>query len=413
MKRLNLAAALLTYASALCAAQPYLLEDFNDPEALEAREAVTVARKPAEFSLEPDGVTGGAVTVRLPGMVRVTLDPALLEATSHWDACNGISFMARGDGSDNWGCIELGGGGSNSRFTYSLYFPLADTGWHEVRAHFSELVSTDAALYGIGEPGMLPRSGIARITLGDRWTIHWNNAPRPEHSFSVDDLRLIADAPELPPAPAARPLEEVLRMMRDGEPVAIQCMGDSITAGTGLPDRDTQRYAVLLQRELRERLGHDGIVCYSRAVGGAKLNHGRAWYRRDFAGVEPDIVTIAYGYNDKSGAFPADYLRYSLDDYCRRIARVTDGTTAICAITTLPGGGSRFVMMDDYAQRIRDLTDERADVSCIDLAARIKAMGREAWGALLGDMAHPNEQGHEWLAEAIADWLIERMEGLQ
>ncbi|MGC9319213.1 MAG: SGNH/GDSL hydrolase family protein [Armatimonadota bacterium] len=412
MRRPALATALIVCATAICAAQPYLLEDFNSPEALEGREAVAATRTPAQFSLVPDGVTGGAISVRLPGMVRLDLDPALLEGNAEWDACNGVSLMVRGDGSESWGCIQFAGGGSNGGFSYSLYVSLRDRSWHEVRAHFSELVTADAALHGIGEPGMLPPSGIARITLGDRWTIHWNNQPMPEHSFSIDDVRLIADAPEPPPAPLARPLEEVLRMMRDRQPMTIQCMGDSITAGTGLPDRDTQRYAVLLQQRLRERLGYDGIVCYSRAVGGAKFNHGRAWYRRDFAGVQPDIVTIAYGYNDKSAGFPADYIRYCLEDYCLRIARVTDGAAAICPITTLPGGGPRFVMMDDYARQIRDFCAGREGIHCIDLAAQIKPMGREAWGALLGDMAHPNQQGHEWLADAIADWLIERMERL-
>ncbi len=180
-------------------------------------------------------------------------------------------------------------------------------------------------------------------------------------------------------------------------------MGDSVTAGTGLADRDNERYATRLQAILRERLGYNGVTCYSRAVGGAKLNDARFWWRRDFAGVQPDLVTIAYGYNDKSNTVPAEYYRYALEDYIDRIASVTGGGAAICPIATLPGAGHRFVMLDDYAQQVRELCAQRGDATCIDLAAGIKPMGREAWGELLGDLAHPTAEGHEWIANAIAD----------
>jgi lysophospholipase L1-like esterase len=313
--------------------------------------------------------------------------------------------MVRGDGSENWSRVAFG----NRSYMYEVYFPLANTEWHEVRVHFDELVGA-APIYDIGSFGMLPPSGIRNIRLGDRWYLTWNNYPMPEHSFSIDDVKLIADAPEPAPAPSPKALEEVLQKLRDREPVSIQCMGDSITAGTGLPDRDNQRYAVLLGQKLRERLGYDDIECYSRAVGGAKLTDARFWAPRDFHGVEPDLVTIAYGYNDKSGTYPVEFFTWAMNDYIDRIARLTDGGAAICPITTLPGGAHRFVMMDDFAQAVRDLADERGDVVPIDLAAQIKPMGRQAWMGYLGDLAHPNIEGHEWLANALADWIVERVD---
>jgi lysophospholipase L1-like esterase len=79
------------------------------------------------------------------------------------------------------------------------------------------------------------------------------------------------------------------------------------------------------------------VTCYSRAVGGAKVNDARFWWRRDFEGVAPDLVTIAYGYNP---------------------------------------------------------------------------MGATAWMTMLGDLAHPNAEGRRWPANALADWIMERVEGL-
>lgn len=411
MSRLIISIFATLFMGTVVCAQPFMLFSFDDQEALEARQGVKVTREPAQYQFIEEGASGTALQVTLPGQVALSADKTLLENSAPRDVCNGVSFMLRGDGSDKWGCITFAGFGSDMRYAYSLYVPLNNTQWHEVRAHFSEMVA-EAPVYPIGTPGMLPPSGVGTVMLGTRWGIWWNNAPMPEHSFAIDEIKLIADASTPPPPPMPRPLEDVLRLLRDHQPVTIQCMGDSVTAGTGLADRDRERYATVLQAILRERLGYDNIVCYSRAVGGAKVNDARCWVGRDFADVQPDLVTIAYGYNDKSNTVPADYYRYALNDYIDRIAHVTDGNAAICPITTLPGASHRFVMLDDFAQQVRELCAERGDVTCIDLAAQIKPMGREAWGELLGDLAHPNVQGHRWIANAIADWLIERVEAL-
>lgn len=403
-------AALLLLAALSAHATEFTLFDFDDRAAIEARQGLSVTKEPATCEFVTEGAAGSAVQVRLPGQVMALADPALLQSVEERNGCNGVAFMLRGDGSDNWGCVTFGGFGSDMRYSYSLYVPLKDTSWHEVRAPFEEMVS-EAAVYPIGTPGMLPAGGVGSLILGTRWTLVWNNAPMPEHSYAIDDVRVIDDAEPLGPAPTPRPLDDVLRRLRDRQPVSIQCMGDSITAGTGLADRDAERYATVLQGLLRERLGYDGVTCYSRAVGGAKVNDARFWWRRDFDGVAPDLVTLAYGYNDKSNTVPVDYYRYALSDYIDRIARATGGGAAICPITTLPGGAQRFWMLDDYAQAVRDLSAERGDVTCIDLAAQIKPMGVTAWMTMLGDLAHPNAEGHRWLANALADWIMERVEG--
>lgn len=410
MRRIAIVAALLV-AGLSAQATEFMLLDFNDPAALDARKGISVSKEPAAYEFVADGAGGSAVQVNLPGQVVALADGTLLQSVEERNGCNGVAFRLRGDGSDNWGCVTFCGFGSDMRYSYSLYVPLRDTTWHEVRAPFEEMVS-EASVYPIGAPGMLPPGGVGALILGTRWTLVWNNAPMPAHSYALDDVRVVDDATPLGPAPAPRPLDEVLRRLRDRRPVTIQCMGDSITAGTGLADRDAQRYATVLEGLLRARLGYDGVTCYSRAVGGAKLNDARFWWRRDFEGVQPDLVTIAYGYNDKSNTVPVDYYRYALNDYIDRIARATGGGAAICPITTLPGGAHRFWMLDDYAQAVRDLCAERGDVTCIDLAAQIKPMGVAAWMTMLGDLAHPNAEGHRWLANALADWIMERVEGL-
>jgi lysophospholipase L1-like esterase len=64
--------------------------------------------------------------------------------------------------------------------------------------------------------------------------------------------------------------------------------------------------------------------------------------------------------------------------------------------------------MDDYAQGVREVCAEQG-LECLDLASQIKPMGRLAWEQHLGDRAHPNAQGHEWLATKMADWVLRQV----
>jgi lysophospholipase L1-like esterase len=264
----------------------------------------------------------------------------------------------------------------------------------------------------MGSPGMAPPSGIATIVLGTRWYLLWNNEPMPEYTFSIDNIELITGAPDPQPVPAPRSADEVLRMMRDKQPVRIYCMGDSLTAGTGLADKYNEQYAAALQGLLRERLGYDEITVESRAVGGAKLVDARVWAVRDFAGDAPDLATICYGYNDKSAGQTKEFFKRSLKDYIVRICRLTGGNTAIVPITTLPGAQWRFVMLDDYAEDVREVCAAQG-LECLDLAAQTKSLGRMTWQTdYLRDRAHPTADGHRWLAERMAEWFVTRVEEL-
>lgn len=398
-------ALLLSIAGAVFA-QPFCLESFDDLPALEARKALRPDAE-ATYAAAPDAAVGaGALTVTLPPKMKVTIsvNPALLEGNDAWNQCDGLRFWVKGDGSDSYGCLAIGPAWPH---LYEVWFPLKDTSWHQLTYRLDELVCM-SEVYPIGAPGMPPPCGMATIVLGTRWYLLWNNEPMPTYSFSIDHIELITGAPVYPPPPPPRPLAEVLRMMKNHQPVRWYCMGDSITAGTGLADRYREQYAALLQGLLRERLGYDGISVQSRAVGGAKLVDARAWAVRDFAGDPPDLVTICYGYNDKSAAMSPQFFKYCLADYIDRICRLTGGHAAVVPITTLRGGKWRFTMMEDYAEATRQLCRER-DLACLDLSAEIAPLGRAGWEPMLGDLAHPNAQGHRWLAERMADWIMARI----
>jgi lysophospholipase L1-like esterase len=87
-----------------------------------------------------------------------------------------------------------------------------------------------------------------------------------------------------------------------------------------------------------------------------------------------------------------------------RIARQTDGATAVLLMTPIPGRGPRFVMMDDYAEGVRALAPRRGLPLC-DVHKVFKALGRDGLDAYFADQAHPNPRGHVLLAQQLADML--------
>ncbi len=392
----TLLSCLLCWLTVPLGAAPVVLDDCESIAGWKAAGGAAVAKAPSA------AVGQGALAVTLPGTVQRELSNRPLPGCLAWDTAAGLSFQVKGDGSDQFGCLAVGTSHAGA-YTYVAYFPLRDTNWHPVTVAWADFVP-ESQCEALGAPGGLPPSGINVLRFGSRWNIWHNNQPMPKVTFAVDQITVVEQAPAVGPAPKLRPFEDVVARLKAKQPVRIVCMGDSITAGTALANKDQDRYAVGVQQRLRDWLGSPGLTCVSRAVGGARLNDARAWVPRDFAGDPPDLVTVLYGYNDKSNTFCREYFKRSLLDYLERLARRTGGRTAVLLMATLPGTGPRFLMLDDFAEVVRQTAKEQG-LPCLDLHQAFKAIGREAIEDEFADMAHPNEAGHQRLADLIARYL--------
>jgi len=375
---------------------PVVLDDFEDLSGWK-----TYRGRGSLDKADTAAVGSGAIRVTFPGMVFKKLPPRPEREVIPWDGSAGLSFWVKGDGSDLFGCLAVSS--DRGRFPYVYYFPLKNTEWHQHKVSWEEF-APEGERYTLGSKGALPPSGIGGLRFGNRWTIHRNNERLPKHSYCIDQVQIEDEVPKPVPAPEMRPFADVADLLRTRKKIHVVCMGDSITAGSGLADKDNERYATVIQRVLRARLGYEDIIVESRAVGGAKLTDARAWTRRDFRGEPPDLVTILYGYNDKK-VYTCAYFKDSLNDYIDRIARVTDGKTAVLLLSTIPGTKFKFVMLDDFADAVRQTARERG-LACFDLDKVIKAIGRVEAEKYFADMAHPNKEGHEVIGKAIAGFLL-------
>ena len=88
------------------------------------------------------------------------------------------------------------------------------------------------------------------------------------------------------------------------------------------------------------------------------------------------------------------------------IARKTSGRTGILLLTTPPGTGPAYSLLDGFAQAVRELGEQRK-VTVFDLFRVMKQAGTraEVESTYFVDMAHPNEAGHELIARSLADYL--------
>ncbi len=199
------------------------------------------------------------------------------------------------------------------------------------------------------------------------------------------------------------------------EKIKVACIGDSITYGIALPDRDTQSYPVLLQNALGD--GYDvqnfGVSAYC-----VLKNSKRPYWERDEykASLEfaPDIVVIMLGTNDiKTENWEAvernNYTAGKYDfkaDYCDLIATYKEANPdAEIYICTPPpiyldeNDPERppLVLELEGVPLIKEVAEE-TDSILIDIFPALDDMPE-----LFDDKLHPNPEG----AKIIADMVYE------
>lgn len=92
--------------------------------------------------------------------------------------------------------------------------------------------------------------------------------------------------------------------------IRIVCLGDSVTFGFRVPvvwpDKPTEYdpawlpYPMLLEKELRAANPNRPIEVITMAVPGYTSHQGLAWLQRDIDKLEPDLLTVSFGWNDAS-----------------------------------------------------------------------------------------------------------------
>ena len=201
------------------------------------------------------------------------------------------------------------------------------------------------------------------------------------------------------------------------EKIRVACVGNSVTYGMGVEDREKNAYPVVLQR----LLGDDYDVRNFGHSGATLLNHGHRPYTKlpeyqqalDF---KADWVVIHLGLNDTDPRNWPNYGDEFIGDYRALIDSFREANPQakvwICLMTPIFHRHPRFQTgtRDWHAaiqQRIRQIA-ATTDVGLIDLHTPLYAHPE-----LLPDALHPNVKGAAILAQTVFSALTGDKGGLK
>lgn len=189
----------------------------------------------------------------------------------------------------------------------------------------------------------------------------------------------------------------------------VAAVGNSITFGHGIEDRDHNSYPAQLGRLLGERYAVRNFGVSGRTM--LKKGDFPYWDEQDFQDAlawEPDVVVIKLGTNDTkpqnwqySDEFVADY-EAMIDVFA---ALPSKPKIWICY--PVPAFEERFSIRGEIiTEEVIPMIDRIADHKQVPIIDLYKAL--DGRGDLFPDGIHPDTEGAGLIAEAVAEEIMER-----
>lgn len=188
--------------------------------------------------------------------------------------------------------------------------------------------------------------------------------------------------------------------------IRVACIGNSITYGSGIENREVYSYPAQLQVMLGEGWDVQNFGVSGRTM--LKKGDNPIWIEPAFENAlafKPDVVIIKLGTNDSKDfnwkykdAFPGDYQ--AMIDTFRAVSN-----PVIFLCQPVPVFESRWsidsaVVVNEVIPAVEEL-GQRNNLTVIDLQTPF--LGRED---LFPDRIHPNGHGAAWMAGIIGRYLL-------
>lgn len=184
--------------------------------------------------------------------------------------------------------------------------------------------------------------------------------------------------------------------------VRILAFGDSLTFGSGLPERDG--FVPQLEAWLHANGAPDAVVL-NAGVPGETTAEGLARVERTLAETRPDAVLVALGANDLLRGLSTSRMFANLDGI---LAAVTaDGVPALLAGLPPPPTWRRDDR-DTYRDTFRTVADEHGAIYVPSFLAGMSGQGIGAVRRMMqSDGIHPNAEGVRANVAAIGPKVLE------
>ena len=193
---------------------------------------------------------------------------------------------------------------------------------------------------------------------------------------------------------------------RSEQPILWSFLGDSITHGA-LHTWGWRDYVQLFDEQIRFRLGRRGDLVINAAYSGYRITDIARELEQRCLRFRPDIVSIAIGMNDCAAGLSG--LEAFRRTYAEVIGRIRSSTDALLFLQTQNGVDAPNAVgrtLAPYMEAVLALGAELNVPVCDQYAAwqRYERSRGNAF-ALLSDPIHPNQWGHQLLADALLRWL--------
>lgn len=187
-----------------------------------------------------------------------------------------------------------------------------------------------------------------------------------------------------------------LKKARDGEKLNLVAFGGSITQGS-LASAVEKSYSYLLYEWLKNKYGKTKLSYYNSGVGGTGSLYGAIRLKRDVAEYEPDLVLVDFSVNDDVDALTGE----TFEGVIRQIIKLEKSP----AIVVL---GNVFYDSGKSAQVIHSAVCRHYGIPMISMDTTLyKAVltGGIRRRDFTPDDLHPNDFGHQLLAEALINYF--------
>jgi len=355
-------------------------------------------KRPAGAVELVDGKLGKALRFTFAEGAKNAFISTRLSPTAEWDASDGFSFWVKGDGSANFGGLELIHP-DDYNLRYGYCFPLDSTDWRKIIVPWRKMTPEHPAGKLVdAKTGMKP-SQFAQLWFG-KW-FYWRQYPAV--SYAIDQLalekKIDLDRTDYTPKTGGTP--RLLAKLKARQPVTIVTMGDSLSDKRHWANRQTL-WSELLVKKLKETYGGE-VTLVNQGIGGNHLSHNLVlmptWLRTT---PKPDLVTVWFGYNDWTdgmrGEAYKERLRFAVD----LIRRETKGAAEVMLMTTCPAY-ERWDEMTELADAARAAREEK-NAALADVAAVFHKLDRNAArkeGYWCRDNVHLGAKGHDVTSDTV------------
>ncbi|MBD3375989.1 SGNH/GDSL hydrolase family protein [candidate division KSB1 bacterium] len=189
--------------------------------------------------------------------------------------------------------------------------------------------------------------------------------------------------------------------------VDIVCHGHSVPAGYFKTPivRTFDAYPHLLHRALSERFPFAVINVIVTAIGGENSEQGAARFEHDVLSLNPDVITIDYGLNDRNIGLDRAHAAWT-----SMIEQAQSRGIKIILLTCSPDFRSDWLNPDDpinqHSDQIR-LLAETYHTGLVDSDRLFKGTVTrgEDLSAFMSQVNHPNRKGHELISDELLKWF--------